>query len=105
MISIMHVGRVEDEKEQSYLQFIKETFQNYSYEIRDFLFNGLLISILSFIAAFLFQIIIDDFNYQTSYFYMVSLAVAYLLTQMLKITKEKYQAIELLELSKALDED
>ena len=105
MISIMHVGRVEDEKEQSYLQFIKETFQNYSYEIRDFLFNGLLISILSFIAAFLFQIIIDDFNYQTSYFYMVSLAVAYLLTQMLKITKEKYQAIELLELSKALAED
>ena len=105
MISILLIGRVEEEKEETYFQFIRKSFQHFSYEVRSFLFEGLLISILGFIASFLFEIIIDYFHNDTAYFYMISLSVAYLLTQILKVTKEKHQSIELLELSKALDEE
>lgn len=105
MIAILHVGRIPEEKEQSYFQFIIESFQSFSHEILDFLLRGLSISILSLLGNMAFQIIIDDLDLKTPYFYMIILSFAYLLVHMIKISTEKNQSIHLIELQKVLDED
>lgn len=105
MISILHVGRIPEEKEQTYFQFIQESFHSFSHEIMDFLLRGLGISILSLLGSMTFQIIIDYLDLKTSYFYMIALSLAYLFVQMLKISTEKQQSLHLLELQKILDEE
>ncbi len=105
MISILHIGRVPDDKEKDYFQFVKESFQLYLSEVFHFLLSGISISFFSFIASFMFQIIIDVINIKTPYFYMAMLSVAYIIIELLRLAMEKHQNIHLVELQRVLDED
>jgi ABC-type bacteriocin/lantibiotic exporter with double-glycine peptidase domain len=105
MISIQHIGRNSDEKEESYLHFLINNYKSYKHEVIKFFFKGLMISSLSFISSFVFQIIIDYINNKTAYFYMLVICFIYFISEISKIYATKNQSLELLELKKVLDED
>lgn len=105
MIAILHVGKIVEEREKSYLLFVKESFVVYKDDVLVFLRRGLLISFLELLGSMLFRVIIDDFDINTHYFYMILLAVLYLLVYVVKIMQERYQSTHLLQIQRVLDEE
>lgn len=105
MIAILHIGRVNEAREKSYFQFVKESFMIYKDEVKSFLAKGLFISCLGLMTSLLFQIIIDYFDDKTHYFYMACISFMYLFIHIIKIIQERYQQKHLLELQRILDEE
>ena len=104
MISILHIGRI-NTSEKTYLHFLKENFINYRYDIIQFLMRGLLLSLLSFLSSLFFEIIIDYLEMGTQYFYILILCLFYLLLQLVRIKSERTQSLNLVGMTRLLDED
>lgn len=103
-ISLLHLGRIPEDVNKSYISFVKESFMLYKHEVSSCLYTGIKISLFSFLSSFIFQFIIDDLK-STRYFYMLMFALAYLVVEVFLLLNKRNQANRLIDISKALDEE
>lgn len=105
VIVIKHVGRVPQLQYKSYLQFLKDMFLAYQKYMISLILKGLWIAIIGYGSSYFFQVFIDYMNTETSFFYMVTLSVAYCVIECMRTYLSKLKMTEMIHLQRAMDED
>lgn len=105
MISIQHVGRVPQLYYKSYYQFLKETFLSYKKPMKQMIYKGFWIAILSYLSSFFYQILIDEIHVNTKFFYMIVLSMTYGMIEIMKVSIDHCKTKQVISLTRAIDED
>lgn len=104
-IMIHHVGNVDTKKRMTYISFLKNLYFTYKSMLKSILIKGLVISVLGYISSLFFKYVIDYINFDSSFFVIGSLIVAYGMCEIIKVLFYYFKSSCMSELHMYLDED
>ncbi len=105
VIAITHVGRVPEDKKETYCYFLYNTYLAYRDYVLKLIYKGICIALLTYLSSLFFRFLGDDMNNQTHYFYMILLSLGFGSVQLLNTYVSYKKDNEVIKLTRVLDED